>query len=210
MSRRPHFRFEDAYDGPVCGIDEAGRGPLAGPIVAAAVIFDRTRLKPSLTREINDSKKLTAQKREDLFGKIQECAEVYWALCSPDEIDTINILQASLFAMKKAQEGLRTRPQVALVDGNRPPKLSCPVQTIVGGDGLSLSIAAASIIAKHVRDQMMLEAANDFPHYGWVRNMGYGTKEHLKALKIHGVTVHHRRSFSPVAELLVKDNNINY
>ena len=196
---RPNFRFEDAYDGPVCGIDEAGRGPLAGPVVAAAVIFDRTRLKPALARQINDSKLLTPQKRAYLFGKIQDCADVSWALCTPQEIDTINILQATLLAMKKAQEGLSRIPGVALVDGNRAPKLSCPVQSIVRGDSLSLSIAAASIIAKVHRDRLMARLHGEYPVYGWDRNAGYGTAEHLAGIAAHGITPYHRRSFSPCA-----------
>ncbi len=206
---KPDFSFEDQYSGLVCGIDEVGRGPLAGPVVAAAVILRRDEMPPGLLAQINDSKKLTPQRRASLFDKIHACAHVSIASCGVAEIDTLNILQASLRAMQKAFDGLAVRPGVALVDGNKAPKLDCTVKTIIGGDGLSLSIAAASIVAKHYRDRLMTEIANDFPHYGWERNAGYGTAHHLKALEIYGVTIHHRRSFSPVSNRLVKESSAN-
>jgi ribonuclease HII len=202
MPPKPDFSFEDQYTGTICGIDEVGRGPLAGPVVAAAVVIRRDAMPQDILAQINDSKKLTAQKRAYLFDKIHEFADVSIAECSVAEIDKINILQASLRAMALAFKGLSVRPAVALVDGNQPPKLSCTVKTIVKGDSLSLSIAAASVVAKHYRDNLMMSIANDFPHYGWETNAGYGTAHHLKALQIHGVTIHHRRSFEPVARRL--------
>lgn len=204
MAGMPNFSFEDDYQGIVCGIDEVGRGPLAGPVVAAAVVIQRSKASADILAQINDSKKLTTQKRAYLFDKIHEFSHVGIAQCSVAEIDSINILQASLLAMKKAFEILNIRPSVALVDGNQSPKLSCTIKTIVQGDARSLSIAAASIVAKHYRDVLMREIANDFPHYGWTTNAGYGTAHHLKAIEIHGVTLHHRRSFSPVRKQLLK------
>ncbi|MDE2337227.1 MAG: ribonuclease HII [Alphaproteobacteria bacterium] len=205
----PDFSFEDKHRGLVCGIDEVGRGPLAGPVVAAAVVIHRSRAPKDVLAQINDSKKLTAKKRDYLFNKIHEFADVSVAECGVTEIDKINILQASLKAMMKAFRGLSTAPAVALIDGIHAPKLPCAIQTIVQGDGKSLSIAAASIIAKHYRDELMIRIANDFPHYGWERNAGYGTREHLKALEIHGVTIHHRRSFAPVFKQLVQESSAN-
>jgi len=209
LPQKPDFSFEDQHSGIICGIDEVGRGPLAGPVVAAAVIIHRDKMPKSVLQQINDSKKLTAAKREYLFNKIQEFSCVSLAECSVGEIDRINILQASLRAMAKAFDGLSIRPDVALVDGNQKPKLSCAIKTIIQGDARSLSIAAASIIAKHYRDNLMIQIANDFPHYGWETNAGYGTVHHLKALEIHGVTIHHRRSFAPVSEQLVKESSAN-
>jgi ribonuclease HII len=206
---RPSFKYEDQYSGLVCGLDEVGRGPLAGPVVAAAVIIHRDKAPLELLDQINDSKKLTAPKRAYLFQKIPEFCDVSIAECSVDEIDSINILQASLLAMKKAFEGLPVAPKAALVDGNKAPKLPCAVKTIVQGDSHSLSIAAASIMAKHHRDQIMKTYAIDFPHYGWESNSGYGSKQHLQAIEIHGITPHHRRSFAPISKQLVKLNAVN-
>jgi ribonuclease HII len=203
MSKAPSFSFEDQHTGIVCGLDEVGRGPLAGPVVAAAVVIRRDVMPKKILKEIDDSKKLTAQKREELWNYIHEFADVSIAECSVAEIDEINILQASLRAMGLAYAGLKVRPDVALVDGNKAPALPCKVQTIIGGDALSLSIGAASIVAKHYRDELMVRIANDFPHYGWETNAGYGTAQHLKALETHGVTIHHRRSFAPVAQRLL-------
>lgn len=207
MSQRPDFSFENSYAGPVCGLDEVGRGPLAGPVVAAAVILNRETMPQDILGMINDSKKLTAKKRAFLFEQIHLHADVSIAECSVAEIDEINILQASLKAMQKAFAGLSMKPLAALVDGNKAPKLGCKTETIVGGDAKSLSIAAASIVAKHYRDELMIRIANDFPHYGWERNAGYGTAAHLEALEIHGVTIHHRRSFAPIAHRLVKESS---
>ena len=185
-------------DGLVCGVDEAGRGPLAGPVVAAAVILDPQQPIAGL----NDSKKLSAKRREALAMEIRERA-LAWAIAeaSVDEIDRINILQASFLAMRRAVEGLRLRPEKALIDGNRCPALDCPAEAIVGGDGKVASIAAASILAKTVRDAGMLELHADFPVYGFDRHMGYPTAFHLQALREHGPSPVHRRSYAPVAQL---------
>jgi len=212
---KPDFAFEDACGGgPCCGLDEVGRGPLAGPVVAAAVLIDRARIPEDVVARIDDSKKLSASKRALLFKYLHEYAVVAIEQASVEEIDDINILQASLLAMRRACLSLEKRAglrmSMALVDGNRAPKLHCRTQTIIKGDGKSLSIAAASIVAKHFRDELMKNLANDHPHYGWERNAGYGTAEHLKALEIHGVTPQHRRSFSPVSKRLVKENSIIY
>ena len=205
---RPDFSFENTYhDAPVCGIDEVGRGPLAGPVIAAAVIIDRARAAPDILAQINDSKKISATKREYLFNKIHEFSDVSIAECDVTTIDHINILNASLEAMRKACSGLKIKPFAALIDGNKAPKLFCRAQTIVSGDAKSLSIAAASIVAKHTRDLLMQNLAQDFPHYGWERNAGYGTAQHLKAIQIHGVTAHHRRSFAPVSNFLNQQNS---
>lgn len=210
---RPDFSFEDQENRgdaslPVCGIDEVGRGPLAGPVVAAAVILRRDPRHAPLWQDINDSKKLSARRRADLYARIHDAGDVAIALCTVAEIDEINILQASLRAMHKAYDNLPQRPAAALIDGNKAPKLPCAARTIVKGDARSLSIAAASIVAKHFRDEMMQKLAEDFPPYGWAKNAGYGTAEHLKALEIHGVTVHHRRSFAPVSKLILKDHSV--
>lgn len=188
-----------APEGLVCGIDEAGRGPLAGPVVAAAVILDPGNPIAGL----NDSKKLSARHRERLAVEIRAKA-LAWAVAeaSVEEIDRINILQASLLAMQRAVEGLSVRPSHALVDGNRCPKLACTSEAIIGGDGKVASIAAASILAKTVRDAGMLELHIRYPDYGFNRHMGYPTAVHLKALYEHGVTPIHRRSYGPVARLL--------
>lgn len=207
MAQKPSFLFEDQCTGLVCGLDEVGRGPLAGPVVAAAVVIHRDKAPADILAQINDSKKLTAARRDYLFHKIHEFCDVAIAECGVDVIDRINILQASLKAMADAFAGLPTRPAAALVDGNRAPVLPCQTRTIVGGDAKSLSIAAASIVAKHHRDNYMTRIANDFPHYGWEKNAGYGTAHHLKALEIHGVTIHHRRSFSPVSQKLLKESS---
>ena len=187
-------------EGLVCGVDEAGRGPLAGPVVAAAVILDSSRPIDGL----NDSKKLSAKRREALAGEIRAKA-LAWAVAeaSVDEIDRINILQASLLAMQRAVAGLAINPAKALVDGNQCPDLSCPVEAIVGGDGKIAAIAAASILAKTIRDAGMLDLHATYPMYGFDRHMGYPTATHLKALREHGVSPVHRRSFRPVAQLVL-------
>lgn len=207
---RPDFSFEDQYRGIICGIDEVGRGPLAGPVVAAAVVFRREGLCTDLCAEIHDSKKLSAKKREYLYNRIFDFADVSVAECSPQEIDRINILQATLQAMQRACANLNTAPDVALIDGNKAPKLPCKTQTIVKGDSKSLSIAAASIIAKHYRDNLMQKFAEEFPQYGWERNAGYGTREHLQAIEIHGITPLHRHSFAPISKQSVKQNSVIY
>jgi ribonuclease HII len=185
--------------GLVCGIDEAGRGPLAGPVVAAAVILDPARPIPGL----NDSKKLSEKKRLVLAEMIRERA-IAWAVAeaSVEEIDRINILQASLLAMQRAVAGLAVRPISALVDGNRCPQLDIPAEAIIQGDGKIASIAAASILAKTVRDAGMRVLHAQYPQYGFDRHMGYPTAAHFKALEEHGASPVHRRSFGPVAKQL--------
>ena len=186
-------------EGLVCGVDEAGRGPLAGPVVAAAVILDPANPVEGL----NDSKKLSAKRREALAIEIHAKA-LAWAVAeaSVEEIDRINILQASLLAMQRSVEKLVIVPSKALIDGNRCPKLACPAEAIIGGDGKVASIAAASILAKTVRDAGMMELHAVYPMYGFDRHMGYPTALHLKALQEHGVSPVHRRSYAPVARLM--------
>ena len=198
----PHYIHESrilkTIAGPVCGVDEAGRGPLAGPVVAAAVILDRKRIPKGL----NDSKQLSEEQRESLFPQIMESAiAVGVGEATSGEIDMVNIRQATHFAMARAVRAMAVAAEFALVDGNDPPALPCRCETLVSGDAKSLSIAAASIIAKVTRDRMMCELAALHPHYGWERNAGYGTPEHLAALEQHGPTPHHRTSFRPVEQL---------
>ena len=195
----PDYTFESRIAGLVAGVDEAGRGPLAGPVVAAAVIFEKKRIPKGL----DDSKKLTARAREDAFAKICDMAIAFGiGEASVDEIDLVNIRQATHLAMARAVRALSPAPAFALVDGNDAPALPCPCQTIIGGDGRSLSIAAASIIAKVTRDRLMLALHELHPLYGWASNKGYGTEEHFLALKRHGATPHHRRSFAPIHNML--------
>jgi len=187
-------------DGLVCGVDEAGRGPLAGPVVAAAVILDPNNPIDGL----NDSKKLSARRRERLKAEI--CAKALaWAVAeaSVEEIDTINILHASMLAMQRAVDALSVRPIRALIDGNRCPKLACEVEAVVGGDGKIEAIAAASILAKTTRDAGMSNLHLCYPQYGFDRHMGYPTALHLRALQEHGPSPVHRRSFSPVRQLVL-------
>ena len=185
-------------EGLACGVDEAGRGPLAGPVVAAAVILDP--LNP--ISGLNDSKKLSAKRRDALAVEIRAKA-LAWSVAeaSVEEIDRINILQASLLAMRRAVEGLKIQPETALIDGNRCPQLACPAEAVVGGDGKVASIAAASILAKTVRDAGMLLLHAEYPMYGFDRHMGYPTALHLQALREHGPSPVHRRSYAPVAQL---------
>ena len=197
----PNFAFEKSCDAtPVAGIDEAGRGPLAGPVMAAAVILDRDRLPRRLARRIDDSKKLLPEERETLFEAIRPYAEIGVGEASVEEIDRFNILRATFLAMYRALTALPRPPAIALVDGNQAPKLGCPVRTIVGGDGLSLSIAAASIIAKVTRDRLMASLDSAYPGYGWITNKGYATEEHRAALLHLGPCPLHRRSFSLFSE----------
>ena len=200
----PDFSFErDASArgySVICGIDEAGRGPWAGPVVAAAVVLNADNIPPGL----NDSKKLTADAREKLFADIMVSAKVGIGIGDEARIDRDNILAATLWAMAKAVGCLGDKPDFALVDGNRPPVLACDVQTIVEGDGRSLSIAAASIIAKVTRDRLMTAMHLAYPAYGFARHKGYGTAAHHAALLQFGPCPHHRKSFKPIAELLVR------
>jgi ribonuclease HII len=181
----------------VAGVDEAGRGPLAGPVVAAAVILPAGFAPCGL----DDSKKVPARRREALFGEIIREAETAWASASVEEIDRLNILAATHLAMVRALEALPRCPEHALVDGLPVRGLPVPHTAVVGGDGLSLSIAAASIVAKVVRDRLMLEIDAAYPRYGFARHKGYGVRGHLEALRIHGPCPIHRRSFAPVGRL---------
>ena len=202
----PDFSIEDTAvaDGHrvVCGIDEAGRGPWAGPVVAAAVVLDREAMPPSLCAALDDSKKLKPVRRAELLDRLSGCARIAVGHAPVEEIDRINILQATMAAMARAVAALDVRPDVALVDGNRAPALDCPARPVVRGDGLSLSIAAASIAAKVARDALMADLARAHRGYGWERNAGYGTAEHRQAIEALGLTPHHRRSFAPIRNIL--------
>jgi len=199
LLERAHW---DAGRARVCGVDEAGRGPLAGPVVAAAVVLDPAALEMPVFRKLDDSKKMTIRSRDALYDAIMQTADVGVGVCNVDEIDLLNILGATMKAMAAAVGALDPVPDVALVDGNREPVLNCACACVVKGDALSLSIAAASVIAKVTRDRIMAELDQRHPGYGWARNAGYGTAEHLAALKTLGVTEHHRRSFAPVRDAL--------
>ncbi len=205
MGIMPSFRFELRCEGRVAGIDEAGRGPLAGPVYAAAAVIDRTRAARKLLRMIDDSKKLTLEQREEAYEAMIASGVVQFAVAeaSVEEIDRVNILQATYLAMRRAVQALAEQPEVVLVDGNRvPPQLGCRAETIVGGDAHSYSIAAASIFAKVTRDRYMHALALTYPGYGWETNRGYGSQQHLEALSLLGPTPHHRRSFAPVTRLV--------
>jgi ribonuclease HII len=194
---RPNFSRERkaiALGKIVCGVDEAGRGPLAGPVVAAAVVLNPTRIPKGL----NDSKQLNEAKREALFDAIMASASVGIGVVEAGVIDRINILQATLLAMRQAVMQLVQQPHLALVDGNRKPPLACDIETIIKGDGKCSSIAAASIIAKVSRDRMMLAHDAQYPLYGFSTHKGYGTAQHLAAIAAHGPCPLHRRSFAPL------------
>ncbi|HEX7858616.1 MAG TPA: ribonuclease HII [Sphingobium sp.] len=190
------------FEGLIAGVDEAGRGPLAGPVVAAAVILCEGGIEG-----LDDSKKLTAAKRARLEAQILSQCRYGIGMASVEEIDEINILQATFLAMTRAVEALcgshGCSPDHVLVDGNRLPRWSYRATAVVGGDAIHGCISAASILAKEARDRMMKAAAIDYPHYGWTSNKGYGSAQHLAALRAHGPTPLHRRSFAPVAELLL-------
>lgn len=183
----------------IAGVDEVGRGPWAGPVTACAVVLDPLNIPEGL----NDSKKLSAKRRDLLFDQILATADVGIAHVSVEDIDRINILQASLLAMKNALGALSAPPEFALIDGNKtPPDLPCPSECLIKGDGRCLSIAAASIVAKVTRDRIMVALSQQFPGYGWETNAGYGTKTHSEGLAALGVTQHHRRSFKPIHNIL--------
>tara|TARA_B100001989_G_scaffold235387_1_gene196569 strand:- start:206 stop:916 length:711 start_codon:yes stop_codon:yes gene_type:complete len=222
----PDFALEDQHNGIVCGIDEVGRGPLAGPVVAACVIIPDHLRSLEFIPEIKDSKKLSLTKRNKLYELITQHFPYAISEISPKEIDEINILQASLKAMEQAFLSVSSRAKsrdlkkispcaslsrndtfFALIDGNKiPANLPCPAKAVVKGDSKSVSIAAASIIAKVHRDILMTKLALEFPHYGWERNAGYPTKDHIAALETHGITPHHRKSFAPVRRILESSN----
>ena len=195
----PDLTLEDDARGPVAGVDEAGRGPWAGPVIAAAVILERS----TVPQGINDSKKLGPRRREELYAALRaSSARIGIGGASAGEVDGLNVLAATMLAMRRAVAALDSTPAHVLVDGNRLPELPCAATAVVGGDRRSLSIAAASIVAKVTRDRIMARLAARYPEFGWERNAGYGTAEHRAALGRFGPTPHHRRSFSPVAALL--------
>jgi len=199
----PDLAMETQIGGIVAGVDEAGRGPWAGPVVAGAVILDPERIPAGL----NDSKKLSAKKREALFDLLMTDAIVGIGEASVEEIDRLNILQATFLAMTRAITALSPAPAHLLIDGNRCPKnLPCAATTVIKGDGKCLSIAAASIVAKVSRDRIMAGLDATFPAYGWARNAGYGTAEHRQALDLVGVSPHHRKSFAPIHRLMTQDS----
>ena len=203
---QPDYEFEKAALAGgalrVAGVDEVGRGPLCGPVTAAAVVLN----SDDIPNGLNDSKKMTAKKRDALFDEILAKADCCIAHASVQEIDEINILRAAHLAMERAVVGLSTPPDYVLIDGNMIPKgLTISSEAVVKGDGRSLSIAAASIIAKVERDRIMADLAAEFPGYGWEKNAGYGTKQHLDALNRLGVTPHHRRSFKPIHNILYQE-----
>ena len=204
----PTFDYERAAQAQghnlIAGVDEVGRGPLAGPVIAAAVILDPAQIPEGLA----DSKALTPKRREAIVGQIHALAQVGLGKASVEEIDAINILRASHLAMERAIAALPAQPDHVLIDGNMIPQgLSLSAETIVKGDAKSLSIAAASIVAKIRRDALMVDLAQQFPGYGWEKNAGYPAPQHKEALRNLGVTPHHRRSFKPIHEILYQAKN---
>ncbi len=192
------FHFDCSFAQPIAGVDEVGRGPLAGPVVAAAVIIDIN----NIPNGINDSKKLSKKNRLKISDEIKENSVYSIAKASVKEIEEINILQASLLAMKRAIEGLSKEPTTVLVDGKFKPKTNFLTHSVIKGDTQSLSIAASSIIAKVYRDKLMSDLSKKYPEYLWEKNAGYGTKEHLLAIKKCGITPIHRKSFKPIHNIL--------
>ena len=197
---RPCFKLEIGFPEPLAGVDEAGCAPLAGPVVAAAVILDREKFP----RGIDDSKNLPIEKREAIYARLVKCAVWGVGVATVEEIDTINIYWARMLAMARAVEALGVEPAWVLVDGNACPRWQRPSKAIVDGDAKCRSIAAASIIAKVTRDRLMADHARDYPGYGWETNRGYGTPEHYRGLEALGVTPLHRRSFAPVREVIAR------
>lgn len=200
------FDLEKSFNQPVIGIDEAGRGPWAGPVVTAGVMFKTYEGLPDWVWQLNDSKKISSIKRRDLFEKIissNVLLTFHVAVISVAAIDRLNILEATMEGMRECIEVLRTNQEIVLVDGNRKPIVQDWCCSVIKGDSTSLSIAAASILAKVYRDDLMTELAKCHPEYGWERNAGYGTPYHQSALKQYGITAHHRKSFAPIRELSV-------
>ena len=204
----PNFEIEEKCQGIVAGIDEAGRGPWVGPVVAGAVMFHKKPIHPYLATHLDDSKKLTAKKREELYTVIEDEAHkqnLSFGIgeASAQEIDALNILEATFLAMYRAVQKLTTQPDIALIDGNRTPKnFICPNKCIIKGDSKSYSIAAASIVAKVYRDRLMQNLALKYPYYGFEKNAGYGTKEHIEALKKYGICEEHRKSYKPIKQII--------
>ena len=202
---KPDYNLELEIGGVICGVDEVGRGPLAGPVIAAAVILDPT----NIPLHLNDSKKLSAKKQEELNEVILATSECAYGEASLEEIDELNILHASMLAMSRAVGNLPRKVDHVLVDGNRIPMLDAPATAVIKGDQKSVSIAAASIIAKIKRDFLMKNLAKIHPEYGWERNSGYGTREHIEALNLVGPSRFHRKSFAPIRDLMTQENTIN-
>jgi len=203
----PDFELEDKQDGIVFGIDEVGRGPLAGPVVAACVHIPQAARSLSFIKDIKDSKKISKPKLGKLYELITDHCDWAVAEISVDEIDDINILQASLKAMSLSFQNISkpnkySKAYHCLVDGNKMPQLPCSAATVIKGDGKSYSIAAASIVAKVTRDRIMRELHEEFPHYSWNTNAGYGSKAHLSGIDAHGITKYHRKSFAPVRNFI--------
>ena len=206
----PDFSLEESLglstSAVIVGVDEVGRGPLAGPVTAAAVFFDRQKITSDLLTKIDDSKKIAQKKRATISKQIESIAIIGIGWASSGEIDQLNILEATMLAMQRAISSLQKQiildPDYILIDGNKVPRLDFPSKAIVRGDEKSLSIAAASIVAKSKRDAFMTSLSKLYPGYGWEKNAGYGTREHLAAIEREGITVHHRRSFKPIANYL--------
>jgi len=194
----PSYKFDQVYKTPIVGVDEVGRGPLAGPVISAAIVLNKEKIPEG----INDSKKLSKKKREVINEELISQHKFAIGIASVEEIDKINILQASLLAMKRAVLNLNIKPQTILVDGNKLPDLEYNMYPIIKGDSKSISIAAASIIAKVYRDKLMQDLSLQYPGYYWEKNSGYGTKQHLLALNNLGVTPIHRKSFAPIYNML--------
>lgn len=206
----PDFSIEETFNGLVVGIDEAGRGPWAGPVVAGAVVIVDKNLSDELLNGLDDSKKLSATKREKLYQcllKEQDLGKIHIGIgqATCREIDELNILQATFLAMQRAAKELSILPPFAIIDGNQKPKIfPCEVKTVIKGDAKSLSISAASIVAKVYRDRLMQNLAKEYPNYAFEKNAGYGTALHISALKQYGITPEHRLSYKPIKQLLEK------
>lgn len=204
----PNFELEDSFAGAVAGVDEAGRGPWVGPVVAGCVFFVNRNVDAKLLENLNDSKKLSKKKREILFDLLHIEAEKGNVLigigeASAEEIDEINILNASFLAMKRAIENAKIKPDMVLIDGNREPKdFGYKTKAIIKGDAKSYSISGASILAKVYRDRLMEDMAKKYPHYGFEKNAGYGTKVHIEGLEKYGITPEHRKSYAPIKAFL--------
>lgn len=204
----PNFEIENQFSGLVAGVDEAGRGPWVGPVVAACVVVLDKNISDNLLKNLNDSKKLSAKKRETLYIELFEEEKkgkisIGIGQASAKEIDDINILQATFLAMERAVKSLSICPDIAILDGNRcPAKFPCSTKSVIQGDGKSISIAAASIVAKVHRDKILKDLANKYPQYAFDKNSGYGTKDHINALKLYGIIDEHRRSYKPIREII--------